>query len=172
MITFLVKERNEADNELNDEEKGLYEREFEKMGFTKVEFYRIIRAGTKRVVRAGTELCKEGARQEKMFFLLDGKVDVMKEDKKAKGRDTCIAVIQENAFIGEMSFLTFFQEEGEETKAEATCVTSSDSVVMEWDFERLASYLGHEANRGVANALQTKLCNDLRRKLHRQNESA
>jgi hypothetical protein len=64
-----------------------------------------------------------------------------------------------------MSFLTYLQESGLSTPASTTCVASADSLVLEWDFEGLARSLETSRNRGLKNALQAKLSNDLRMKL-------
>ncbi len=159
MVATLLAEKNEA-RKMNDDQKHLYETQFSKMGFTEVEFFRLTSQAIVKDLKRGQKLCEEGKGQSTMYFLMDGSVHV-----SAGGRH--IAAIKENSFIGEMSFLTFLQEQGQETKAAATCRVVRDAKVMVWEFGDLAEYLKRTENRGLANALQAFISSDLRRKLSR-----
>jgi len=167
MVASLVNEQNEAEK-MASWQSSLYESEFKEMGFTRVEFYRLLQVATKREVRKGEMVCVETKPQTKMYFVLSGEIDVL---KGMHGERKKIATIPRHQFIGEMSFLTYLQEAGSLSRAEASCqVSSSKSAeVLEWDFDELTDSLQQPANRSVANALQAKLSNDLRLKLRNLN---
>ena len=156
MVLKLLQERNEAEKTPADLLK-LYEEEFAKMGFTKIEFYRLAVLNARKVeMERGQPLAVAGEIQSRMYFLVDGTVDVL-----ASG--TSVAAISKSSFIGEMTFLLYLQE-AVESKARATCLVSSDTaVVLEWDFGALEQYL--QTDRGLRNALQAYISNDLRKKL-------
>ncbi|GMI48682.1 hypothetical protein TrCOL_g12498 [Triparma columacea] len=177
MIAALLSERNEA-NKMSDNERELYDREFKQMGFTPVEYYRLVRAGRRRQVKQGSYLCEESQVQKNMYFLLSGSIEVSIDStnnptaevspsgsQQITRRRSRVASISPNSFIGEMTFLTYLQESRRSTSASTTCIANEDSEVLEWDFEELATALETEKNRGVKNALQAKLSNDLRKKL-------
>ena len=81
MIAALLSERNEA-NKMSDEERELYDREFKQMGFTSVEYYRLIRAGSRRQVKRGSHLCVEVRKWVK------GKKRAFKKEDKKKVQDS------------------------------------------------------------------------------------
>jgi len=141
--------------------KDLFESEFERMGFTAVEFRRLFSTSEKIVLPTGTPLSIEKETQEKTYFLLSGQVDV-------KSGDSIIATVRRNHFIGEMSFLSYLQE-GTSTEAAADCYMSDKepAVVFVWDNTVLRDYLIKDDNRGVKNALQASISNDLRKKIQR-----
>ena len=160
MVGALMKERSEA-SDMDQTMKDLFESEFERMGFTAVEFRRLFSTSEKIVLPTGTPLSIEKETQEKTYFLLSGQVDV-------KSGDSIIATVRRNHFIGEMSFLSYLQE-GTSTEAAADCYMSDKepAVVFVWDNTVLRDYLIKDDNRGVKNALQASISNDLRKKIQR-----
>ena len=160
MVGALVKERSEA-SAMDETMKNLFTGEFERMGFTAVEFRRLFSTCEKVALAPGTPLSIEKETQEKTYFLLSGQVVV-------KSGDSIIATVNRNHFIGEMSFLSYLQE-GVSTKAAADCYVSENepAVVFVWDNTVLRDYLIKDDNRGVKNALQASISNDLRKKIQR-----
>jgi len=156
MVAYLVSERNEAEKTPPDL-LSLYEDQFKKMGFTKIEFYHLCCLNATRVtLDRGTAICAASEVQNKMYFLMDGEVDV-----KSAGK--VVAVVKENAFIGEMSFLNYLADLTSST-AQADCVISSPTAsLLVWDFASLETYL--QKDRNLRNALQAFISNDLRLKL-------
>ena len=49
------------------------------MGFTEVEYFRLIRTGRVRSVPKGSTICEESKGQTSMYFLLEGSIEVTKE---------------------------------------------------------------------------------------------
>ncbi|GMH98324.1 hypothetical protein TrVE_jg12910 [Triparma verrucosa] len=169
MVAFLVKERTEA-NRMAPWQRQLYETEFAHMGFTEVEFCRLLETSKKLKKAKGAMVCIEGVPQDKMYFVLSGEIEVKSKGDAAASEHLTrtIATITDNSFIGEMTYLTHLQENSAVPAAEvatASCVCSKETEVLEWNFSDLTTYLKLPANRGVANALQAKLSNDLRLKL-------
>mmetsp|Transcript_27184 Transcript_27184/g.51506 ORF Transcript_27184/g.51506 Transcript_27184/m.51506 type:complete len:299 (+) Transcript_27184:125-1021(+) len=169
MVAFLVKERTEA-NLMAPWQRQLYETEFAHMGFTEVEFCRLLETSKKLKKAKGAMVCIEGVPQDKMYFVLSGEIEVKSKGEAAASEHLTrtIATITDNSFIGEMTFLAHLQEISAQPAAEvatASCVCSKETEVLEWNFSDLVMYLKLPANRGVANALQAKLSNDLRLKL-------
>jgi len=160
MVVLLMKERREA-RDMGETEQKLFDEEFSKMGFTDVEFYRLISAAKKTTVQPGFCFCSKNADQEKMYFIVDGDVSI-----KASTVDSpTIAVVRKNSFIGEMSFLSYLHDETIGHQAGAYAVARAPCNVLEWDFDELRNTLLLEQNRGVCNAFQAFLSCDLRRKL-------
>ena len=48
------------------------------MGFTSVEFYRLLQVSRRREIRQGEMICVETKPQKKMYFVLSGVIDVLK----------------------------------------------------------------------------------------------
>lgn len=159
MVAWLIGERNEAEN-TPDDLKALYSAHFMKMGFTKLEFYKLaVKNGKQVQLKEGDVLSLDGQVQNKMYYLIDGSVDV-------RTNDVTLANIKPNAFIGELTFLVYLQEidSKKESVARASCIISSETALLiEWDFESLSKYL--ESDRNLKNSLQAFISNDLRKKL-------
>jgi len=170
MVAVLVKERDEA-NRMAPWQRNLFETDFKSMGFTEVEFCRLLETSKRLKKAKNAMICIEGVPQDKMYFVLSGEIEVQSKASNETSSRT-IAMIESNSFIGEMTYLTHLQESSELPSAEvatASCVCSKDTEVLEWNFSDLTTYLQQPANRGVANALQAKLSNDLRLKLKKLN---
>ncbi|GMI36653.1 hypothetical protein TeGR_g10765 [Tetraparma gracilis] len=155
MVAALLKERMEA-SQMSPQMQDLYDKEFKKMGFTQIEFHRLASNGSLKTLPRGSSLAVASQKQHHMYFLVSGRVSVRVGDKT-------VATVMPNAFVGEMSFLTYLSDLTD-SEAMATCEVSSDeALVLEWDFEALEVYL--QGDRGLRNALQAYISNDLRKKL-------
>ena len=170
MASCLYFERKQAQN-MDETMLQVYkDGAFEKRGFSRVEFCKLFFISIKRTLNGGETLITGGKENKKMYFVASGSVRVRSDSKQ-------IAVIDENGFVGEMSFLDVLTEtpcplstEKECTLSLATAdvvVDSNGATVYEWDFEELLNYLKLEHE--VANALQTFISHDLREKLKASN---
>ena len=170
MASCLYFERKQAQN-MDETMLQVYkDGAFEKRGFSRVEFCKLFSISIKRTLNGGETLITGGKENKKMYFVASGSVRVRSDSKQ-------IAVIDENGFVGEMSFLDVLTEtpcplstEKECTLSLATAdvvVDSNGATVYEWDFEELLNYLKLEHE--VANALQTFISHDLREKLKASN---
>ena len=163
MVALLLKEKHEAER-MSPEEQLLYKAQFSKMGFTDVEFYRLISCAKKKSVEPGFHLCRRNHTQHRMYFILDGNIQI-------KTNSHIIAEVDNHSFVGEMSFLSYLHSDDSQKNATADAVGGENCVVYEWNFDELKTMLTDPSNRGVSNAFQAFLSCDLRKKLFAVDQS-
>ena len=168
MVLSLLSERAEADH-MSADLQHLYDSSFKKLGFTPVEFMRLMSVSHKETLSPQSLLCQEGVPAKSFYYLCDGVVSVNQGG-------AAIASITSHQFIGEMSFLTFLSE-GVVPPSSATCEVGTkegagtgeeaESTLYRWDIGTLAEFLKKDDNRGVRNALQAYISDDLRKKIRK-----
>jgi len=162
MATSLYLERRDAENMSDDMTELFLAGEFKRRGFNKVEFIKLLSLAKRREFKAGEVLMYEGQTNTKMYLLEGGSVDVKSGDRR-------LASIEDNKFIGEMSFLDVLSDE-DAASAKSTAnvvVGAAGATVYEWDFGDLQSYL--EDQHEVKNAFSAYISYDLREKLRDAN---
>lgn len=69
------------------------------------DLIRVAGIATERVLKAGTELCREGEFGESLFIILEGSATVMKSASSSQGDGVQIAELQPGQHVGEMSLI-------------------------------------------------------------------
>ena len=162
MATSLYLERRDAEN-MNDDMKELFiSGDFERRGFSNVEFNKLFSLAKRRELKAGEVIMHEGKPNSQMYFLVGGSVDIRSGNRR-------LASIDDTKFIGEMSFLDVLSgEDPASAKSTADVVVGVEgAAVYEWDFGALQSYL--EDQHEVKNAFSAYIGHDLREKLRDTN---
>ena len=162
MATSLYLERRDAD-QMSDDMKELYvSGEFERRGFSNVEFNKLFSLAKRRELKPGEVLMYEGKQNTKIYFLVGGKVDI----KSGKRR---LANIDDSKFIGEMSFLDVLSgEDAASAKSTADVVVGAEgAIVYEWEFGALQEFFDDQHE--VKNAFSAYISHDLREKLRESN---
>ena len=70
---------------------------------TEPQLYEVARLMSERWLDAGTYLCRQGDRGRELFMILDGEVEILKEDG---GREKVVSVAGAGEVVGELSVLT------------------------------------------------------------------
>jgi len=79
MVASLIEERRLAHESLSEQhgdEKRLFNEEFHKMGFTEVEFYRLMSCAKKKTVPDRFVFCTKNKNQSHMYFIINGDVAI------------------------------------------------------------------------------------------------
>lgn len=101
--------------------RELYNQYFENM--RPKEFLKFINLGEKKVIPKGEYICKEGDLYNKLFMMVEGKVEVV------KGK-TLVCQLSDYSFIGEMRYLT-------KNPMSANVKVLEDVTVIQWSYEVL-----------------------------------
>jgi len=134
---------------LSEEESELRQALFP--GLTRLEFVRLLRAGTWREVPAGTVLTRQGEPVERILLVGRGRVRIERDG-------TVVAEVRDGQFLGEMSFQT-----GE--TASATAVAEEEVRFLEFGRHELHRLMLRRPS--VAVHLRSAVAHDLARKLRR-----
>mmetsp|Transcript_19725 Transcript_19725/g.33952 ORF Transcript_19725/g.33952 Transcript_19725/m.33952 type:complete len:329 (+) Transcript_19725:188-1174(+) len=162
MVGSLVIEKNEAEN-MPSEKKRLYDSgDFDKRGFSKVQFKKFFENGQLRVFKREL-LTQENRQMDKLYYIIDGNAIVTSAKDGRK-----LATNSPHHFVGEMAFLEYYQDmrmdkDASFAKASANVMAGDLVHVWEWDARRLAHVLMKD--RDLSNAWASYCNYDLREKL-------
>ena len=164
MVTTLYLERKRA-NELPPEMETLFhDGKFDKRGFSRVEFLRLIEKAETVILPPNYCIVNEGAKKKALYFLTDGKVRVTKGKENQH-----LATLEKHHFIGEISLLSRISQSCDSAaSADCTVDKSASATFLKWDFETLEPFL--KQDRQVFNALSAYFNYDLTAKLLRDGQ--
>ena len=115
----------------------------------KREFVRFWKQGQILSANSGDIICKDGVIQEDIFFIINGKVTVRKNEKK-------IAELSRGHFVAEMGFLTG-------KPASADVIAGENLRYIMWSYKKLKRF--NEINPDFLSKLQLIISKDLTQKL-------
>ena len=115
----------------------------------KREFVRFWKQGQILSANSGDIICKDGVIQEDIFFIINGKVTVQKNEKK-------IAELSRGHFVAEMGFLTG-------KPASADVIAGENLRYIMWSYKKLKRF--NEINPDFLSKLQLIISKDLTQKL-------
>lgn len=114
----------------------------------------IVNCATTSALDTGSVVCNQGASNFDLFILMEGKCDVLYNDRK-------ISEITPIGSIGEMGFL-------ENENRSATVVTSQPSVLVSFDKEKFDNFLNED--RAVSEIICKNVIHTLSDRLKKSNE--
>ena len=117
----------------------------------KKEFLRFWKQGQILSANSGDIICKDGVIQEDIFFIINGKVTVQKNEKK-------IAELSRGHFVAEMGFLTG-------KPASADVIAGENLRYIMWSYKKLKHL--NEINPDFLSKLQLIISKDLTQKLRK-----
>ncbi|MBK8383599.1 MAG: cyclic nucleotide-binding domain-containing protein [Ignavibacteria bacterium] len=121
-----------------------------------INFKKLMNAGIWTTYRENHKLIVENETTEKLFYLVDGDVEVTIKDKQ-------IAIINKGNFLGEMSFLS-----GELPSASVSTINTAK--ILSWDKSKLKNLM--EKNDGFKHEIYSIFSNDLIVKIINQNKQS
>ncbi|MCK4338877.1 MAG: cyclic nucleotide-binding domain-containing protein, partial [Candidatus Cloacimonetes bacterium] len=119
------------------------------LDMAKKEFVRFWKQGQILSANSGDIICKDGIIQDDIFFIINGKVTVRKNEKK-------IAELSRGHFIAEMGFLTG-------KPASADVIAGENLRYIMWSYKKLKRF--NEINPDFLSKLQLIISKDLTQKL-------
>jgi len=161
MVSKLYLERRRA-NQMDDTMETIYQDgQFERRGFSRVEFLRLYERAHVVKLPPGHVLVRQGQRKDGLYFLLDGQVKISRSN-------ITVARLGKYKFVGEISLLGRIEHDIETGASADVAVASSSrgATFLKWDMETLIPFLNED--RQVFNALARYLNYDLTAKLLRE----
>jgi CRP-like cAMP-binding protein len=149
-VVILIRERQRIC--LTDEEVSLREAVFPHM--SRLDYHRVIRAGSWQSHAPGVELLLRGQPVDQIVLLSDGTADVIVDS-------AVIGQCRRGDFIGEIAFMT-------DNPATATVTTASPTRCLAWKFTDLRALLNHHPD--LRTDLQTVFNKNLIGKLIEQRD--
>jgi Cyclic nucleotide-binding domain len=145
MIALIL--RDQRMTMLSDDEMALYQN---LRGISPGQFRRLIKTGHWQRITETTTLTEEGQALERLYYVLQGDVEVDKAGRKIK--------VDPAVFIGELAFLR-------KKPATATVKVAPGAVLVSWSHRALAAITAKD--EGLNMALTLLLNNDLAEKVAR-----
>ena len=172
MASSLYLEKMKAEYMGEEMEKLYRDGDFDRLGFGRVEFLKFFDhqgecAPTKHRVEEGKTLVVQGLVNSKLFYIVDGCANVIRNEN---GQNKHLATVEEHEFVGEMSLVEAIGQKTLSIRPTSASVVAGagGATVYEWGLLELRTFMWKD--RQVANALQTYVCHDLRKKLSNTND--
>ena len=137
---------------LNKKEEELYQLSFS--GLNKIEFAKLVRAGSWKIARAGETIVLQGELLDHLMMIFNGTVDIEVSGKT-------VNQLKDGQFIGEMSYLT-------NKPASADVKASFDTEYISWKHAELKELM--KRNPSLIFSLQSAMGLQLSNVLIAKNE--
>ena len=117
MLGILIKSARDA-SVLPDEQKKLYSEFFQEHGMHSIEFMQLMSIAKRHEFKTGDYLAMQGKKRDKLHLIVAGQGKVVRDDEQ-------IGTLNQNQFVGEMSYLAWEAKQAKRRKVGNDSVNSN-----------------------------------------------